>query len=361
PRDPYPGSSLVADALKFFIGSHGARTAVVGDVRTPAAQQMAGLLLSLGYQVQIATSNRELVRQAIATSDLELVLVDLLLASELSGKVVQDLRRDCRTAHVPVGLLAAGWNVAGIDEELNRADLQTTETMIADRESLLAKTSQANYPPPTSAINGTLPYLERRRTALETTLAPRVETRTKIQALALNQGGTLARRDLRTAAVLRPLDERAMQAAVAALRQLAPEQVPADERLAQSRQALIWLAGDGAAGRAELYPLVHFEAELLAALAVPALVDAALPLIADLGTPACQQALVELASVPAAAVATRQAAAAAFGKNVMQHGILLTHAQILRQYDRYNASEGRDLQTQTVLAAILDWMEKHAA
>jgi CheY-like chemotaxis protein len=361
PRDPYPGSSLVADALKFFMGSNGTRTAVVGDVRILAAQQIAGLLQPLGYDVRVATSNRDLVRQAIAAPDLELVLVDMLLAGDLSGKVVQDLRHDCRTASVPVGLLAAGWNVAGIDEELNRADLQTTEKLIADRESLIAKASQENYPPPASAINGTLPFLEQRRTALETSLSPRIEARVKIQALALNEAGIIARREPRTAAVLRPLEARAMQAAVAALRQLAPEQVPAGERLAHGRQAMQWLAGARAAARAELYPLVHFEAELVAGLRVPALVDAAIPLLAELGTPACQLALVDLASVPAGALATRQAAAAAFGANVMRHGILLTHNQIIKQYDRYNASENHDQQSQAVLAAILDSMEEHAA
>jgi hypothetical protein len=110
-----------------------------------------------------------------------------------------------------------------------------------------------------------------------------------------------------------------------------------------------------------LYPLVHFEAELVAALEVPPLVDVAIPLLAELGTPACQLALVNLASAPAGALATRQAAAAAFGTNVTRHGILLTRAQIMRQYDRYNASENHDRQSQAALAAILDSMEEHAA
>ncbi|HEX4149170.1 MAG TPA: hypothetical protein VHY20_09290, partial [Pirellulales bacterium] len=287
PRDPYPGSSLVADALKFFIGSRGLHTAVVGDLQTTGAQQVAGLLFPLGYEVQIATSTRELVKQAIGASDLELVLVDMVLANELSGKVVQDLRRDCRTANVPIGLLAATWQ--------------------------------------------------------------------------LNRGRILARREERTVAMLRPLDTSAAQTVVAAMRQLAAGEVSADERLAESRQALVWLAEESRHSHVELYPLVHFEDELVAALGSPALVHAALPLLGELGTPACQSALVELASTQAAVPAIRQAAAAAFGKNVTQHGILLSRAQIARQYDRYNASEGQDRQSQAVLATILDDMEAYAA
>ena len=57
----------------------------------------------------------------------------------------------------------------------------------------------------------------------------------------------------------------------------------------------------------------------------------------------------------------RQAAAAAFGKNVNRHGILLTRTQITRQYDRYNATEGQDRQSQMVLATILDEMEACSA
>jgi hypothetical protein len=360
PQELYAGSSLVADALQFFMGSHGMRAAVVGDIRSAGAEETGGLLTALGYQVRIATSNRELVREAIAASDLELVLVDMRLANDLAGKVVQDLRRDCRTGHVPVGLMAATGNVASIDEELYRGDLQATQKALVDRQAELEKARAAQYPPPDNALLGDPADLERRLMSLETSLAPMVETRVKIQALGLNRAWIIARREGRTAAMLRPLNINAAQAVVAALRSLAPGQVPDGERLAQSRQSFLWLASRSGASRDELYPLIHFEAELIAALNAPGLVDVALPLLGNLGTPACQRALVELAS-SSAALPARQAAAAAFGRNVTRHGILLTRAQIARQYDRYNASESQDRQSQSVLATLLDDMEAYAA
>ena len=246
PQDPYPGSSLVADALKFLMGSHGLRTAVVGDLRSASTEEIAGLLAPLGYQVRSAISSRDLVRQAIAASDLELVLVDMNLAGELSAKVVQDLRHDCRTAEIPVGLLAAGSNAASIDEELDRADIQATQNALAKREAEIAKARADKYPPPENGLLGNPAEIERRLANLETSLAPMVELRVRAQGAELNRARILARRQLRTAAVLRPLNFAAMQSAVAQLQQLAPDRVPA-EAAPGPKPAIAGLAGQKAA------------------------------------------------------------------------------------------------------------------
>jgi hypothetical protein len=47
----------------------------------------------------------------------------------------------------------------------------------------------------------------------------------------------------------------------------------------------------------------------------------------------------------------------AFRRSIQARGILLTTQQILRQYDRYNASESQDRSTQQVLGLILDCIE----
>ena len=51
-------------------------------------------------------------------------------------------------------------------------------------------------------------------------------------------------------------------------------------------------------------------------------------------------------------------AAEALAASVAKFGIQLTREQILRQYDRYNASETADADTQQVLGSILDVLEK---
>jgi hypothetical protein len=57
-------------------------------------------------------------------------------------------------------------------------------------------------------------------------------------------------------------------------------------------------------------------------------------------------------------LAERQAAAKAFTAAVAKRGVLLTTREIGTQYDRYNASESQSKDTQQVLAAVLDAIEK---
>ena len=68
--------------------------------------------------------------------------------------------------------------------------------------------------------------------------------------------------------------------------------------------------------------------------------------------------MVSLANESGRELADRQAAAVAFEAAVLRRGILLTQAEILRQYDRYNQSATDDVGTQQVLGAVLDALEE---
>jgi CheY-like chemotaxis protein len=286
-REPYAGSSHVIEALRFFISSAGRRSAVAADIRSDVARQQAALLASSGLHADVATGRRELLRIATASADYELVLIDMILAEPLGGQVLQDLRRDSRTAEVPIGLIASA-------EDYDRA-----------------------------------------------------------VALARSQPATVA--------FFRPHEPAAMQKVVDELTMRAPASwVPALERLAQAQQALGWIAGWSPAQSA-IYRLKELEPELLAAVDVPALTETVLGILGRLGTPASQRALVAVASEGSRALPVRQAAAAAFGKNVAAHGTLLTTSEISVQYDRYNVSEQQGKEVQAVLASILDAIELYAA
>jgi len=76
-----------------------------------------------------------------------------------------------------------------------------------------------------------------------------------------------------------------------------------------------------------------------------------------LGTPASQQELVRLASEEATAADVRSAAVERFAESVKKYGILLTAAEIERQYDRYNQSAASPPETQKILGAVLDVIE----
>jgi CheY-like chemotaxis protein len=143
PQISYPGASYVGDALDFLIRSHGVPKALVGHPRAEIARQMAGFLAEIGYDADIATDARSLVRQAIASADYELVVIDFMLAAPVSGEVVGDLRRDSRTAMTPIAIIA--WSdelaradelarrhllVAAVDRPINATDMQRLKTQL---------------------------------------------------------------------------------------------------------------------------------------------------------------------------------------------------------------------------------------
>ncbi|HET6882261.1 MAG TPA: HEAT repeat domain-containing protein, partial [Pirellulales bacterium] len=107
PGRPYPGSSLVVEALGYLAGSFAAPRALVADARSAEVELQAGLLASLGYETDAATNDRDLVSQAIASPDYLFALIDYSLAGPTSGELLQRLRRDNRTARLPIGIIAS--------------------------------------------------------------------------------------------------------------------------------------------------------------------------------------------------------------------------------------------------------------
>lgn len=107
PKRPYPGSSMVVEALGFLAGSFAAPRVISADARTAEAERQAGLLAALGYETDVATSEREVVAEAISSPDYLLALIDYSLAGPTSGQLLQRLRRDNRTARLPIGIIAS--------------------------------------------------------------------------------------------------------------------------------------------------------------------------------------------------------------------------------------------------------------
>jgi hypothetical protein len=132
--------------------------------------------------------------------------------------------------------------------------------------------------------------------------------------------------------------------------------VTTEQRQRQAAQALDWMAALLQSPRApydlreeipRVYELVH----------VPGLRRHAIHVLAHANAVESQRVLVDLASERLIEIDDRRLAATAFRVNVYQHGTLLTRAEMLRQYDRYNASATADEATQDVLASILDTLE----
>jgi hypothetical protein len=132
---------------------------------------------------------------------------------------------------------------------------------------------------------------------------------------------------------------------------------PAEVRTAQAKQALEWIAKLLAANAP--YDELKRDAHLVdRTLLTPELAGPSVAVLAALGTPESQTALVDFASLGTLPIETRQAAAEALAASVAKFGVQLKRDQIVLQYDRYNASETADAATQKVLARILDVIEK---
>jgi hypothetical protein len=290
PTRPFTGASEVPRALEYFIGSLGSRGAVIAGPKSVEVSRLAGLLAQSGFEPQIALDERGLFQHASHMSDCEIVLIHVLLGPPGAAQTLAELRRDPRTAELPVAI------VTPPDHEEQARDIVRHDPLAA------------------------------------------------VWIRPMNRQGVDAQ--------LPSLSEQ--MAAAGVVRQLPPL------RLQQAGEALDWMA-KLLKSQPRLYDFRTQTDAVESALHVPQLAVRAATVLGELPSPQAQRALAEAASVEVSSVATRRAAANAFANSVARFGILLTTTEMLAQYDRYNASESKDQQTQESLASILDALERGRA
>lgn len=106
PTRPFAGSSEIPRGIEYFIGSLGGRGAVVAAPRIEEAARLAGLLAQAGLEPLIATDQRGLFQLASQMSDGQVVLIHVLLGMPGAADALAELRRDPRTAQLPVAIVA---------------------------------------------------------------------------------------------------------------------------------------------------------------------------------------------------------------------------------------------------------------
>ena len=131
--------------------------------------------------------------------------------------------------------------------------------------------------------------------------------------------------------------------------------MPLGERAEQAQFASAALGE--LAGRSSYYRLRQPTQVLAQSLHANENASQTLAHLALIGTAEAQRTLLDFASRPTAPLDGRKAAADQFAESVRLHGVLLTSGQIVRQYDRYNASEFADATTQQILGELLDVIE----
>jgi hypothetical protein len=289
PKGSFAGASRVLDTLAHSIQTTGVSRVLVGHPRGEDAQSLIGFMNDLSYDGEAAYTGRRLFERAAGGVDHEFILISDAIDGPPIKELVQWLRRDFRTAHIPIGVMAKSDNLDELrsafeDDRLMRVFPRIHSTEVARREV------------------------------------------DHLHALA---GRNLVGRD-----------ERLLQAAAA---------IDALGKLAETREGF------------SSWNILRTEEAVIAALDNSVLAAGAMKILGKFGTPKSQTALVEFASQSARPVADRQAAVSAFSAAVLARGLNLTQRQIVAQYDRYNASQRLDAETQAVLGSILDAIEAPTA
>ena len=167
----------------------------------------------------------------------------------------------------------------------------------------------------------------------------------------------IAREDPMTLAFARP---HTPEAALWQMNQLAllgtREFVGFQERQQESARALACLAMLASSSK-KLYDVQQLEEVITTGMYTSGLGPRIATVLANLGTPESQSALVELASRYTQPLPTRKAAAKAFRLSTQKFGVLLPEDAVTRQYERYRRSESQDMGTQQVLGMVLDSIE----
>jgi DNA-binding response OmpR family regulator len=105
PASGFAGSSDLMAALAFFADSPGEKRALVGHPNAVIGAQLAAMLAAMGYEADSVTNSRQAYLHATAGGDYELVLLSGPLDRPPVWVLTQELRRDPRTAGLPIALL----------------------------------------------------------------------------------------------------------------------------------------------------------------------------------------------------------------------------------------------------------------
>lgn len=106
PKTPYAGSAELLDTLGFMASAQGKRNILLGELHQQNAQRMAGLLAELQLEPLVTPGGRELFKQAFSSPDVEAIFISKPLALPAMMESVQILRKDRRTADLPIGVIA---------------------------------------------------------------------------------------------------------------------------------------------------------------------------------------------------------------------------------------------------------------
>jgi hypothetical protein len=121
PNRSFPGASYVPEALWQLAQSSGTEQAVIGAPVMAHADNWAGNLRALDFEVSPARTGVEIVEQALAAPRVTMILVDSDIGQPLLRETIYQLRAQPRLARVPIAVLSADEDLY-LGEQLAKAD-----------------------------------------------------------------------------------------------------------------------------------------------------------------------------------------------------------------------------------------------
>lgn len=137
PRQRYAGDSLLIEALIDLSRASGSPRALVGTPRQASAQHLSGVLNGMGLQVTRIDSTRGTLREAMSTSDYDVLFVSDSVSRPTAYEFIQQLRKDPQSRYLPVvlmvreGQLDRAEQIASQDERVFVLPELVEENMIA--------------------------------------------------------------------------------------------------------------------------------------------------------------------------------------------------------------------------------------
>jgi hypothetical protein len=108
PGEQFPGAGRIGETLAWFIATSGDNSVLIGNPRGEDAQTLVGYVNALGYEGEGAYTGRMLAERAFANPDFSCILISDAIDGPPVEELVQWLRRDYRTARMPLGVMARG-------------------------------------------------------------------------------------------------------------------------------------------------------------------------------------------------------------------------------------------------------------
>ncbi len=297
PNRPYPGSSLVSDALLWFGRSEGKRLAVIGCPKIANAMMLGGFLSSFGYESRIATSCGDLFQEAIDSPDVEWAILDERCSKPIVPVFSQNMRNDIRTRELPVAIISAD------PEVLKATPVEIPLTLISKLELEISNTTLRH------SLAMIFPYPQN------------TDSTAWIEAQLRKMTGA--------------------------------NPVPPPIRLEQARQSLRWLAAIQRES-SSVYRIENLEPFAFRAASSLILAEEGLELLAQIRSNQTQQFLAEYAINEAAPGSLREKAALAFAENVKKHDVLIRGRQVKRLLDMFDFQVRNDKKSDAALESLVN-------